>query len=249
MKKISVLVLFIIMTLCCLMAPFVMAETSNTTDSSIPDFLVWNDDLSEYYNGEDFIWNSERMTYEPRMDNKVLPSPEEIQNIYDWKAENAESTDYITEALMEYQTVYEAYMRDHPELCMKSCIVICDEAMQILTNLGVSALKDMYIKILNDDYMQGALMYAVMEITGIDDLNPSSDEAGKEIWINSFENIVLEASANGVTTIHTNDSEKYGIFADPAIYEISSNEAITSSDSDIAALQEFIEFIKSRQNN
>lgn len=83
---------------------------------SVPEGVVWNAELGEYYNADSFTWNSETKSYAVKVSDVAVavsaanvPSTEE-----EWYTKYSGDNDPITEALMEYDRAYEEFFRKKP---------------------------------------------------------------------------------------------------------------------------------------
>lgn len=229
------------------------------------EHLSWNEDLNEYYNGNDFIWNSDTQRYEVRLDNKELPPVDEVLTYQDWYEENKDSDDYITIALIKYCELQDEFYRVNPYLGTKGYITISEEAMAALTDLGVDAMIDMYDRIIAEDPMRSILEDALVEIAGFDRTlsYPSNLRATDERWLDIFEAAVIDASE--ATIISAADVENCGIFgilqaeellADDSAASLNATDAATLNAvnammeekgitrEDIPAIRAFVEYIK-----
>lgn len=204
-------------------------ETETGAEASLPDHILWNEDLEEYYNGDDFIWNSDTKRYEVRLDNKEMPSVDQVMTIQKWLEENKNSEDSISLALLEFYERQEAYIRANPMLRFKSQVVISDYALDALCDLGYPSMIDMYERIIEEDYMQTYLMYALMDILEISvEVVPTIEERTR--WMDSFETKVIEASE--ATIASAEDVQKYGIFSIARAQEQIVNSSATTIEGD-----------------
>jgi hypothetical protein len=237
-------------------------ENEKETQESLPEHISWNADLGEYYNSDDYIWNSESKRYEVRLDNKELPPVDQVMTIQKWLEENKDSEDYITCALLEFYRRQNEYFVANREIGLKSQVIISDHALDALRDLGYSSMIDMYERIIEKDYMQAYLMKALMDMLEISiEFVPSHDEQERARWMDSFESKVIEASEAKISSV--SDVEKYGIFSVVSVLEQDvESQALTSSseatakavnalmtekgitEEDISAIRAFGEYIK-----
>ena len=188
-------------------------ETLSNLPTELPDHLVWNPDLGEYYNGDDFIWNSERQRYEPRTDNKLTSEvPENQLSKREWLEVNKNSNDPVIQALIEYMSIMDQYYKDNPLESFRSDNVIYDGAIQAIRDLGYGSLTEIYQYIASGKQYPFSLMVALEQMTGIpSSVVPSADAEGRALWMKNFGSNILKAADAEITSVA--DVEKYGVIS------------------------------------
>ncbi len=149
-------------------------------NAAIPEGVLWNAELGEYYRADTVTWNTVTKSYE-LITRDVSPDGvnEITAAVYDAK------TEYIAKALAEYDRLYEAFWAEDPMRSASSAILVCEEAYAVLASLGKDAVPDIITYIKANPTRAYALMTALEDITGISpDVEKHEDYADE--WISEY---------------------------------------------------------------
>jgi len=170
-------------------SPCIRANDARSVRSpeDVPAHLVWNEETGGYYNPEEFEWDPVNRVYKERNVMKAAPiQVEEPESVEEWIRIHEKSDSTVEQALIKFYKESVANQTIEDLVSSQFLTPGTRKALRHLVELGSEHVDEMLEMIEGNSRWSVALVYAVLEIKGLNSPEPQNIDPtpeGLKQWV------------------------------------------------------------------